>query len=99
MADRKQIYEEYLASELWKEIRARILKRDFNLCKRCGDLASQVHHRDYKKKTLAGKNDSALWSLCGGCHRFISRNRKGRARSQKQTERLLWIRPWGSPIK
>lgn len=94
----KDEYAKYLTSSLWQEIRARVLKRDLNLCKRCGDLAEQVHHRNYKKKTMAGKDLKSLWSLCAPCHCFISRDRKGRRRSAKETERLLHIRPWGAPI-
>jgi hypothetical protein len=94
----KKEYAKYLASDLWKTIRARVLRRDFNICRRCGDLAEQVHHRNYLSRTLAGEDDSALVSLCVSCHRFISVDKRGRKRTLRETERLLHFRPWGASI-
>lgn len=64
-------YREYLASELWQEIRGKVLARDNHTCRICGKTATQVHHTNYKRGTLEGRGLLALVSLCGGCHEFI----------------------------
>lgn len=40
-------YKEYLESQLWQEIRSRVLKRDGYKCKICKCLATCVHHKSY----------------------------------------------------
>jgi 5-methylcytosine-specific restriction endonuclease McrA len=87
-------YEAYLQTELWETIRSRILKRDHNLCVRCGDWATQVHHRNYKRRTMCGGDDKALVSLCAICHRNISVKPSGQKRRRSQQERLLKLKPW-----
>lgn len=64
-------YKEYLASSLWKSIRARVL-REFSTCQ-CGKPATQVHHRSYKKRYLLGKGKLrlAMKPICYDCHKQI----------------------------
>lgn len=50
-------YREYLTSDLWAEIRSRILMRDNHACCRCNGRATQVHHRSYEPSVLRGEND------------------------------------------
>lgn len=61
-------YSEYLASDLWKEIRARVLDRDKYLCQACFEKAEQVHHKNYKDATMQGLCLDGLISLCRKCH-------------------------------
>lgn len=87
-------YREYLGSPLWHAIRRRILKRDHHRCFRCGDFGREVHHRNYWKKTLDGKDDTALVTLCDDCHEYISIGPDGERRTPQETERLLQQRCW-----
>lgn len=60
-------YADYLKSELWIGIRARVLaERPF--CEGCSKDATQVHHSAYRKKDLEGRDLRRLHSVCGGCH-------------------------------
>ena len=61
-------YNEYLSSDLWAEIRARILSRDNHICVVCSKRATQVHHRSYRWFVLKGECDADLASMCKGCH-------------------------------
>jgi 5-methylcytosine-specific restriction endonuclease McrA len=64
-------YSEYLASDLWKAIRSRVLQRDNGICRRCKGRAWQVHHRKYVMKAMDGTNIGLLVSVCGPCHEFM----------------------------
>lgn len=81
-------YREYLASDLWKTIRARVLKRDNETCC-CGNRATQVHHREYSPAVMTGHNDAMLVSLCKPCHDWITYRPDGGKRDWRSTERLL----------
>lgn len=61
-------YPDYLASPLWAEIRQEVFERDGCICFACGGRANEVHHGDYKLKTLAGETLAGLYSVCGTCH-------------------------------
>src|SRR5688572_32003249 len=58
-------YAEYLQSDLWATIRARVLDRDNHTCVFCSKPARQVHHRRYGVHILAGRDLMPLKSLCG----------------------------------
>lgn len=60
---------DYLASELWASIWARIMERDNRRCRACGRPAVQVHHITYSEEVLSGKDDSQLIAICRGCHK------------------------------
>ena len=64
-------YEQYLASDLWRKIRNRVLARDGKKCRACGRRASIVHHMSYHKEVMDGINDGWLVSLCRKCHDHI----------------------------
>ena len=71
-------YTDYLRSDLWKEVRGRVLKRRYG-CKICPKIANQVHHIYYTYENLSGKSLNGLWSLCAECHvacEFNSNNEK-----------------------
>lgn len=62
-------YHDYLASKLWRIIRAAVLFRDNRKCYKCQGKATQVHHTTYSVKTLLGWRLSKLLSVCDSCHR------------------------------
>lgn len=66
-----ETYRAYLVSELWITIRARVMERDEGTCRVCKRPAKHVHHCSYAKPVLAGEDDSALVSLCFGCHQRL----------------------------
>lgn len=64
-------YREYLASDLWRDIRSRVLAKYDNKCTRCGGDATQVHHMSYCLVAMNGEDIGSLRPLCAGCHKFI----------------------------
>jgi hypothetical protein len=60
-------YKEYLRSDLWRSIRARVLEAHPD-CFACGGTATQVHHRTYRKKDLEGRDLRKLFAVCASCH-------------------------------
>ncbi len=81
-------YQAYLASDLWKEIRRRVLERDGWTCKRCRGRATQVHHRSYVTKALDGTNIGLLTSVCRPCHEFCEFEDGRKAMPSKANARL-----------
>lgn len=61
-------YREYLQSDLWKRIRARVMSREGGKCRVCGVKATQVHHKDYGDEVMAGEDLKRLVPLCGKHH-------------------------------
>jgi hypothetical protein len=86
-------YTGYLASDLWKRIREKVLRRDCKICRLCGKEACQVHHKGYGRKVLIGSDLNALVSLCSSCHGEVEfdENRRKRSFAGAQTayRRLL----------
>ena len=70
-------YPDYLASDLWAEIRERVLDRDGRKCRFCGDAANQAHHGNYTNAALSGKSIDGIRSVCGSCHKFIEIKQDG----------------------
>ncbi len=68
---RRETYNAYLTSQTWYDLRAKILDRDSHRCVCCGNHATQVHHRSYAPKVLAGQANDKLASVCGLCHHKI----------------------------
>lgn len=85
-AERRVVYDAYMLSPLWKEIRARVLQRDKGSCLCCGENATQVHHRNYSKATMSGSSIKALASICRKCHDDIHSNENGTRCSKRQTD-------------
>jgi hypothetical protein len=61
-------YREYLASDLWRSIRSRIMTRDKGRCRICKAVAVDVHHLRYTWRVLNGQSDKHLLALCRSCH-------------------------------
>jgi len=82
-------YAEYLASDLWKSIRARVFKRDGHKCRACGKPAANAHHYTYSRPGLAGLKIGTIWSLCRSCHKFIEFNQDGTKAHPREVKRRL----------
>jgi hypothetical protein len=82
-------YDEYLASPLWKAIRARVLKSAAYKCACCPSRATEVHHRDYRPRVLRGEDDSPLVALCRNCHHEVDKDSNDKARSMWQEKEAI----------
>jgi hypothetical protein len=82
-------YSDYLASDLWKSIRARVLKRDHGQCCRCGRGATQVHHKSYHINVLLGRTLKPLVSICHTCHKAIEFKSTGEKNCLHEANRAL----------
>ena len=59
-------YAEYLESPWWKFKRRQKLDSVKNRCGRCGEKATQVHHKHYR--SLGREKHSDLEAICRPCH-------------------------------
>lgn len=60
-------YEEYLASDLWKRIRTKVLAAG-KRCRKCHRRAVAVHHLSYRRNVMKGKDPTQLVPICKDCH-------------------------------
>lgn len=61
-------YEDYLASPLWKSIRARVYAEKGRTCLRCElARATQIHHTSYDETTMRGEVLDCLIPICEDC--------------------------------
>lgn len=77
----KKIYQRYLKSEQFQEVKEIVHKRDNNICQVCGrtieecseaNTQLQVHHRSYEHLGMGGEKEASdCILLCGCCHRSI----------------------------
>lgn len=85
-------YEHYIKSPLWGSIRTQQL-REHPFCWACGNRAEQVHHGNYDRQTLEGKNRKALYSVCEPCHEHAElAPGEGKVSPQRATARLKALR-------
>jgi hypothetical protein len=63
-------YAEYLKSELWQGIRARVLAQS-RQCYVCGGYANQAHHRSYREPDLDGRDLRRIFPICHACHETL----------------------------
>ncbi len=88
-------YAAYLASPLWKEIRAKRLAIS-SQCSCCEEQAAIVHHDFYYKKLLLGDEISVardLYPLCNGCHRrveFDGKRKRSAGEAVREFRRMLF---------
>lgn len=71
-------YDRFMASDDWRVIRDRILKRDKHECVNCGRFYTlEVHHLTYER--FGGdERDEDLVTLCTVCHRAVHKFGKSR---------------------
>lgn len=68
----ERVYDEYLRSNAWINIRNQVLERDKHKCKICGATENlRVHHKDYE--CIYHEEDALydLVTLCDDCHREL----------------------------
>lgn len=88
-------YADYLASDLWKGIRADRLSWQPN-CSCCERAADVVHHDCYHKKLLLGDKAACardLYPLCKRCHyvvEFAGERKRSSAEAVRQLRRMLY---------
>jgi hypothetical protein len=63
-------YGDYLNSDLWRGIRARVLAQSRE-CYVCGEYANQAHHRSYRKPDLDGRDIRRISPICHSCHETV----------------------------
>ncbi len=64
-------YIKYLNSDLWWDIRTRVMDIKGNRCSLCPAKADQVHHNRYHLEDLLGRNLEHLHPICDDCHEHI----------------------------
>ena len=64
-------YREYLASDLWREVKRKVFARKGRKCCVCGGFAQTLHHTRYTQKVLQGEDISKLKPICHACHQYI----------------------------
>ncbi len=94
-------YQDYLASQDWKQRRARILKRDNYQCTMCGTgMNLRVHHIRYPD-ILGEEPDEDLITVCDSCHEKIHGN-DIKQKDEALRERVLienHMRRWADQTK
>lgn len=84
-------YRHYLKSDLWSEIRDRVLKESGYECICCGNqkldetLVMQIHHMVYSKENLSGESLYGLVAICRSCH--VKAEFKPKAKGKRRRRR------------
>jgi 5-methylcytosine-specific restriction endonuclease McrA len=63
---RREVYNEYLQTDHWTEIKIKVMERDLHTCQICGDKAIDVHHLTYAHRD--NEFIFELVALCRKCH-------------------------------
>jgi hypothetical protein len=86
----KAAYDAYRKEPEWKAQRQRVFDRAGGMCVGCGAKATQVHHRDYRPRVIAGEDDVPLVALCRSCHQHLhERDAQGIEPSWQESEARL----------
>lgn len=64
-------YREYLASDLWREVRAKVFHAKGSICYLCPNPATELHHNRYHTNDLTGKRMKYIHPICRSCHERI----------------------------
>ena len=68
----ERIYDEYLRSNAWNNIRNQVLERDKYKCKICGATENlRVHHKNYENIYNEENALCDLVTLCDNCHKEL----------------------------
>ncbi len=83
-------YRSYQSSDLWVEIRQRVITRSNGKCECCSSKdGHSVHHIDYSIKTLLGDSIDQLIHLCKECHYIVEFAENGKKRSFDKSQAKL----------
>jgi hypothetical protein len=101
LAEQKKVYEDYLKSDIWKELRYAVLKRADGRCENCGALFSSnkkldVHHKNYDRIGGTEKLED-LQALCSNCHKIADTKRE-EASEERRAEAVFRARVIGFAI-
>ncbi len=84
-------YKEYLKSEDWVAIRARVFESHPGCCM-CQNKAEQIHHFSYETEVLAGLFMDLLFPVCDACHKLVEFDGdKKRTLAQAQQNLIAWF--------
>jgi hypothetical protein len=98
----------FYRTHYWRLVREATLQRDRYTCYRCGEQATQVHHRHYWFKWEDHLHPETLVSVCYMCHGVIEYAREAETLAPRIGRRISACRsfadgsPWsegGSPVK
>src|SRR6185312_10043229 len=64
-------YKDYLASDLWKEVRSKVYRAKGGLCYLCGAQSDALHHNRYSRADLLGQTIKFINPICDECHKSI----------------------------
>lgn len=98
-------YQEYLSSDRWKAIRAKVFEIKGRNCSICRCPATAIHHQDYSMDVLRGtdKGLEHLHPICYTCHTKVELDSDGNKRKMKDAiatfNKLLKTRPTTPPSK
>ncbi|NMC59986.1 MAG: HNH endonuclease [Candidatus Methanofastidiosa archaeon] len=84
----KKVYESYIRSEIWREIRNQAIIRANNECEKCGSHLEKldVHHINYDN--IVGKEKTEdLQVLCYPCHQKADRIRNIKTDERRKNSR------------
>lgn len=96
-------YAAYLASDLYRGIRRRVLADRNHQCVCCGQEATQVHHERYTVADLLGETIDFLQAICVRCHEDVERDGKHKRPMSSACRRLqqliglrrgTWVPHW-----
>lgn len=84
-------YSEYLQSDLWKRIRAKVFRVKGRFCMLCSRPADVPHHNRYHRHDLLGWTLKYINPLCNKCHHEIEflGDKKVPLKSAAETYRAL----------
>lgn len=83
-SSRKERYDAYIVSDVWREKRGPALERAEHRCQVCNaDRHLDVHHRTYER--LGDERPGDLTVLCRSCHELFHEHRKVKSHRPKRT--------------
>lgn len=77
-------YQEYLASDLWRTVRAKVYRNKGLLCSVCRSPATEVHHKAYTKRAMLGLSIKSMFPICRTCHKSVEFDECGRKKTVGQ---------------
>lgn len=70
----RQLKASYLESQLWKDKRKSVLKRDSYMCTNCGTVHNLHVHHDSGYALIPNEPIECLRTLCDSCHKSLHKS-------------------------
>lgn len=64
-------YGHYLRSATWQWVRTKVFREKGSHCTICGNRATELHHNQYSRDVLLGKDIEPIYPICRDCHKRI----------------------------